>query len=65
MPTLNATREAEHEERRRIASDLFWSGGDTVLVQLPFRCDHGSNIELVERVFFNFNCVVLDVCRLR
>jgi maltose O-acetyltransferase len=24
-----------------------------------------ANIELGERVFFNFNCVVLDVCRVR
>ena len=30
-----------------------------------FYCDYGSNIELGERVFFNFNCVVLDVCRVR
>jgi len=28
-------------------------------------CDYGTNIELGERVFFNFNCVVLDVCRVR
>ena len=46
-------------------SDLFWSGGDTVLVQPPFHCDPGSNIEWVERVSLYFNCVVLDVCRLR
>ena len=26
---------------------------------------YGSNIELGERVFFNFNCVVLDVCAVR
>lgn len=26
-------------------------------------CDYGSNIELGHRVFFNFNCIVLDVCR--
>ena len=26
-------------------------------------CDYGTNIELGERVFFNFNCIVLDVCR--
>ncbi|WP_197427302.1 sugar O-acetyltransferase [Bradyrhizobium retamae] len=31
-------------------------------MQPPFFCDYGSNIELGERVFFNFNCVVLDVC---
>jgi maltose O-acetyltransferase len=32
-------------------------------MQPPFYCDYGSNIDLGERVFFNFNCVVLDVCR--
>lgn len=32
-------------------------------MQPPFYCDYGSNIELGHRVFFNFNCIVLDVCR--
>ena len=60
---LNATREAEHDERRRLLRDLFGAGGETVWMQPPFYCDYGSNILLGERVFFNFNCVVLDVCR--
>jgi len=34
-------------------------------MQPPFFCDYGTNIELGERVFFNFNCIVLDVCRVR
>ena len=63
--TLNATREGQYEERRRILRDLFGRGGDTVWMQPPFFCDYGSNIELGERVFFNFNCVVLDVCPVR
>jgi maltose O-acetyltransferase len=62
---LNGTREAEEEQRRRILRDLFGAGGDSVWMQPPFFCDYGSNIELGERVFFNFNCVVLDVCSLR
>jgi maltose O-acetyltransferase len=62
---LNATREAQHEERRRILGALFGTGGDTVWMQPPFFCDYGSNIELGERVFFNFNCIVLDVCTVR
>jgi len=62
---LNATREAEQETRRRILCDLFRTGGDTVWMQPPFFCDYGCNIELGERVFFNFNCVVLDVCPIR
>ena len=60
---LNATRETDTEGRRRILRELFGRGGDTVWMQPPFWCDYGSNIELGERVFFNFNCVVLDVCR--
>ena len=62
---LNATREADHEQRRAILRELFSVGGESVWMQPPFYCDYGSNIELGERVFFNFNCVVLDVCRVR
>jgi maltose O-acetyltransferase len=63
--SLNATRESEQEERRLILRDLLGAGGDSVCMQPPFFCDYGSNIELGERVFFNFNCVVLDVCPVR
>ena len=62
---LNATREADREDRRRIAVDLFGSGGQSVWIQPPFYCDYGSNIRLGERVFFNFHCVVLDVCEVQ
>ena len=62
---LNATREHGQEERRRLLRALFATGGDSVWMQPPFWCDYGSNIELGTRVFFNFNCVVLDVCRVR
>ena len=60
---LNATREGEAEQRRALLRDLFGAGGDSVWMQPPFYCDYGDNIHLGERVFFNFNCVVLDVCR--
>ena len=63
--TLNATREADQVARRGILRELFGAGGDTVWMQPPFFCDYGVNIELGERVFFNFNCVVLDVCPVR
>lgn len=62
---LNATREAQQDERRGLLRALFGAGGDSVWMQPPFFCDYGSNIELGERVFFNFNCVVLDVCSVR
>ncbi len=63
--TLNNSRETEEAKRRGILTDLFGRGGESVWMQPPFFCDYGSNIELGERVFFNFNCVVLDVCKVK
>src|SRR5215472_10822214 len=60
---LNVSREGDHEIRRNLCTQLFGKGGQTVWMQPPFYCDYGSNIELGDRVFFNFNCIVLDVCR--
>ena len=62
---LNGTREAQQDERRRIVRELFGAGGDDVWLQPPFFCDYGSNILLGKKCFFNFNCVVLDVCPVR
>lgn len=59
---LNATREAEQERRRSLLQELFGSGGDTVWLQPPFFCDYGRNVALGQKVFFNFNCIILDVC---
>jgi maltose O-acetyltransferase len=63
--SLNATRPAQQDERRRILSQLFAAGGDSVVLEPPFFCDYGFNVELGKRVFFNFNCVILDVCPVR
>ena len=65
LAVLNATREADETGRRRVLRDLFGSGGESVWLQPPFYCDYGTNIHLGEKVFFNFNCVVLDVCEVR
>jgi maltose O-acetyltransferase len=62
---LNATREAQQQERRAILQQLFGRGGDDVRLQPPFFCDYGANIFLGKDCYFNFNCVVLDVCRVK
>lgn len=62
---LNASGEEEQELRRSILVQLFATGGDSVWMQPPFYCDYGCNTFLGQRVFFNFNCVLLDVCPVR
>lgn len=57
---LNATREEQKEERQRLLNELLGKETDA-WIQPPFFCDYGTNIVLGTKVFFNFNCVVLDV----
>lgn len=52
-------------QRRELLKQLFGAGGDTVTVTPPFFCDYGTQIELGENVYFNTNCVLLDVCPIR
>lgn len=62
---LNATREVDRVERQRLLRELLGALGADTTIQPPFHCDYGVNITLGTRVFFNFNCVVLDVCSVR
>ena len=62
---FHALPEDDEEGRRSVVTQLFGQGGESVWLQPPFFCDYGSNIFLGQRVFFNFNCVVLDVCEVR
>lgn len=58
---LNDTREDQTEERGRILKELIPDAGPGLWLQPPFYCDYGTNMKVGERVFFNFNCIVLDV----
>jgi maltose O-acetyltransferase len=58
---LNDTREDEENKRSAILKELIPNAGAGLWLQPPFYCDYGSNILVGEKVFFNFNCVVLDV----
>lgn len=58
---LNDSREDQEKERKLILSELIPNSGEGLIIQPPFYCDYGTNIEIGENVFFNFNCVVLDV----
>lgn len=62
---LNASRESQEQQRKAILRELLGSGGEDAWIQPPFYCDYGSNILLGKKCYFNFNCIVLDVCQVR
>ena len=50
------------DKNGRVVKGEMRAGGDSVVLEPPFFCDYGFNVALGQRVFFNFNCVILDVC---
>ena len=42
---------------------LIPGAGSELSLQPPFYCDYGTNIKIGDKVYFNFNCVVLDVAQ--
>jgi maltose O-acetyltransferase len=65
IKALNDTREDEVEERTRILKELIPRTAEGLWLQPPFYCDYGTNMVIGEKVFFNFNCVVLDVMQVK
>lgn len=60
LARLNDSNDIQQELRQKIYTTLFGSIGVEIAIEPPFYCDYGSNIHLGNRVFFNFNCVILD-----
>ena len=62
---LNDSREDEEDKRAGIIKKLIPDSGNNFWLQPPFYCDYGSNMKIGDNVFFNFNCVVLDVAQVK
>jgi maltose O-acetyltransferase len=58
---LNDSDPKEVALRMDLVQKLVGSSGKNFWIEPPFYCDYGSNIQVGDDVFFNFNCVVLDV----
>lgn len=48
------------EEHKRILKRLLGKTGNELLIEQPFSCDYGYNIEVGENFYANTNCTILD-----
>lgn len=65
LKQLNDSEGDEVEFRQQILIELIPSQGTNLWIEPPFYCDYGSNISIGNKVFFNFNCIILDVMPVR
>lgn len=50
-------------ERNELLQQLLGRTGDGLLIEQPFYCDYGYNIEVGDNFYMNVNCVILDGAR--
>lgn len=60
---LNVTEYLMTAESSRILKELMPNASKDLYIEPPFHCDYGYNIHCGSRVYFNVNCVVLDVAK--
>lgn len=64
MYTYNNTSPDELEARQAILSQLLGRVGESIFIEPSFKCDYGYNIDVGENFYANFDCVMLDVCKI-
>lgn len=57
---LNRLRPTEHAKKKELFQKLLGKTERSFYIELPFRCDYGSNITLGSHFFANYNLVILD-----
>ena len=58
---LNCAEYSNETAYRQIITTLLPNAAKDICIEPPFFCDYGYNIFVGTKVFFNFNCVLLDV----
>lgn len=61
---FNHSSDDQSELREEILEELLGVSNE-VYIEPPFFCDYGYNIEIGKNVFLNFNCVILDVTKVK
>ena len=65
LARFNATRATDVDERRRILTDLLGELGEGTVIRPPLFIDYGYQTSVGSGTFINYNCVILDVGRVR
>ncbi len=65
MDRYNASIAATQKNYPALLREMLAEVGEGAYIRPPFHCDYGYNISLGKGVFLNFNCIILDVVKVR
>lgn len=57
----NMCKPDEKEKIEKLIREILCKAGKNIIIEAPFHCDYGKNIEVGENFFANYNCTILDV----
>lgn len=60
MKIFNDSDPEEEAARSILLLELFGKFGNNSYIEPPFHCDYGGNIYFGDRVYMNFDCIILD-----
>ena len=61
---LNTMDRSDFDGIKEVVKELFGKS-ENAFVNPPFYCDYGFNIEVGKDLFCNYNCTILDVCKVK
>lgn len=61
----NRLRPSQQTERTGLLKKLLGKTGENLIIEPPFACDYGYNIEVGENFYANVNLVILDGAKVR
>ncbi len=62
---FNSCSPDKKDEMKAMLKDIVGKCGKDIFIEPPFHCDYGKNIEVGENFYANFNCVILDVAKVK
>ena len=64
LQKLNFMDRSDFDGIAEVVKELFGKS-DRAFVRPPFYCDYGTNIQVGKNFFANYNCMIIDVARVR
>ncbi len=62
---FNSTPANDDKTKYEIIKELLGKIGDYSCVKQPFHCDYGKFIEIGNGSFLNYDCIILDACKVK